>query len=142
MVAEGCPNGRESLPKALRDTRIRDIAMRVLSRNWGRIENDPGAPTPGPYLTSSPCPGDEASMIVPTLATLEPESAQRYVIGMLDDLRRQTEHLQYHRPRVMLLARQCGLSHAEIAAVLGMSEPAVRQAVKRAKGTPGMELDE
>jgi DNA-directed RNA polymerase specialized sigma24 family protein len=61
---------------------------------------------------------------------------------MLDDLRRQTEHIQYNRPRVMLLARKFGLSHAEIAAVLGMSEPAVRQAVRRAKGKPGMELDE
>ena len=74
--------------------------------------------------------------------TLEPESAQRYVIEMLDSLRRQTEHLKYNRPRYMLLARKYGLSHAEIAAVLGMSEDAVRQAVRRAKGTPGMEFPE
>ncbi|MEV0247925.1 sigma factor-like helix-turn-helix DNA-binding protein [Nocardia sp. NPDC050712] len=78
-------------------------------------------------------------MSVPTLADLEPEEAQRQVIGMLDDLRRQAEHIQFHRPRLMLLARKYGLSHAEIAAVLAMSEPAVRQAVRRAKDSPGLE---
>ncbi|MEV6432879.1 sigma-70 region 4 domain-containing protein [Nocardia sp. NPDC051463] len=149
MVAEwspdGVPNGNECLPNGLRDTRIRDIAMRVLSRNWGKIENGPGGATntilPGPYLRNSLEPGDEASMSVPTLATLEPETAQRYVVEMLDELRRQTELIQCNKPRYMLLARKYGLSHAEIAAVLGMSEGAVRQAVRRAKGTPGMEFD-
>jgi DNA-directed RNA polymerase specialized sigma24 family protein len=73
--------------------------------------------------------------------TVDPDQARPYVIDMLDALRRQREAYQINQPRYMLLARKYGLSDAEIADAIGMSEGGVRRALNRAAGTPGMDLD-
>ena len=79
----------------------------------------------------------EAPLTIPDLPSwVDPDDAQRYIIGMLDDLRKQGELYRINKPRCMLLARRHGLKNAEIAIVLGMSEEAVRQAIKRAKNSP------
>lgn len=68
------------------------------------------------------------------------DDARNYLVEMLDALRRQEEALHVNKPRYMLLARRYGFKHAEIAELLGMTPSGVRQAVRRAKGTPGMEF--
>lgn len=137
MVAEGCsdkgPNGR----KTFRDTEVRDAAMPVLSRNSGRIRNGPGhmvlehRPGPGPSPTHQS--GNEAYLTIPELVSLPREEAQKRVIEALDAVRKQGDSYHINKPRWMLIARRLGLTHAEIAVVLGMSEVGVRQAIKRAK---------
>ncbi|MGI5223018.1 sigma factor-like helix-turn-helix DNA-binding protein [Nocardia sp. CA-290969] len=72
--------------------------------------------------------------------SVSPDEARPYIVDMLDSIRRQQESLNVNRPRYMLLAREYGLKHAEIAEALGMTESGVRQAVHRAKDTPGMEF--
>jgi hypothetical protein len=128
----GVPNGQ-------RGTEIRDALVQVLTGSRGKIEDDPGrdgvgAPVPGSDLRPTLESGNEASLTIPDLpSSVDPENAQRYIIGMLDDLRKQGELYRINKPRYMLLARRYGLKNAEIAIVLGMSEEAVRQAIKRAK---------
>ncbi|MEV0367550.1 sigma factor-like helix-turn-helix DNA-binding protein, partial [Nocardia fusca] len=68
------------------------------------------------------------------------DEARPHIVDMLDSIRRQQEALNVDRPRYMLLARKYGLKHREIAELLGMTESGVRQAVHRAKDTPGMEF--
>lgn len=66
--------------------------------------------------------------------TVEPDQARPHVIGMLDDLRRQREAYQVHQPRCVLLARKHGLTLAEIAEYIGMSESGVRYVIAEAGG--------
>ncbi|WP_147265916.1 sigma factor-like helix-turn-helix DNA-binding protein [Nocardia puris] len=68
------------------------------------------------------------------------DEARPHIVEMLDALRRQEEALRVSKPRYMVLARKHGLSEAEIAELLGMSESGVRAAIRRADGTPGMEI--
>jgi len=141
--SDRCPNGR----KTFSDTEFRDALVQVLTDNHARIENDPsrdgvGAPGPGSDLSSTHKFRSEASLTIPDLPrSVDPDDAQRYIIGMLDGLRKQGELYRINKPRYMMLARKYGLKNAEIAIVLGMSEEAVRQALKRAKNsTPEWEI--
>lgn len=134
--------GTKSDPNWLPDTEIRDIRFDVLSRNWGRIEKDPnrnGAPTPGPGSSLSPTSQsrDEVSLTLPDLPpSVAEDDAQAYIVGELDALRKMGELYNINKPRWLLIARKYGLSYAEVAVVLGMSEGAVRRATNRAKNSP------
>lgn len=68
--------------------------------------------------------------------TVEPDQARPYVIEMLDAIRRQREALHVNRHRYVLLARKYGLTFADIAETLGMSESGIRYIVDMADGTP------
>ena len=124
------------------DTKIRDVRSGVLSRSWGKIKKDPGhdgvgAPGPGSDLSPTCQSRDEVSLTIPDLPPgVAEDDAQAYIIGALDDLRKQGELYRINKPRWLLIARKYGLSYEEIAVVLGMSEGAVRRATNRAKNSP------
>lgn len=143
MIAGNSSDPSRSEPKVFRDRGIRDVAISALSHNWGKIEDGPGHMVlqhrPGPSPNPTHQSGKEACLTIPEWASLSREEAQKRVIETLDALRKQGESYLINKPRWMLIARAYGLSHAEIAVVLGMSEGAVRQAVKRAKNSPDFE---
>lgn len=144
MIAENSSDRDRNEPKRHCDMGIRDAPISVLSRNSGKIEDGPGhmvlqhrpGPSPNPTREKS---GKEAWLTIPEWSSLSCEEAQKRVIETLDSIRKQGESYLINKPRWMLIAREYGLSHAEIAVVLGMSEGAVRQAVKRAKNSPDFE---
>jgi len=144
VIAENSSDRAKNEPKRLCDMGIRDAAMPVLSRNSGKIGDGPGhmvlqhrpGPRPNPTRKKS---RKEACLTIPEWSSLSREEAQSRVIETLDSIRKQGESYLINKPRWMLIAREYGLSHAEIAVVLGMSEGAVRQAVKRAKNSPDFE---
>lgn len=68
------------------------------------------------------------------LPSTEPDQARPYVIDMLDSLRRQREAYQVNRHRCLLLARKHGLTLAEIAEYIGMSESGVRYVIAESGG--------
>ena len=137
----------------LDDMGIRPECALSLSHNCGRIEaaNEhlnmdvaAGATNTLRPLTHSSEATREGSAVHATQlgssSPLSQDEARPYIVDMLDSIRRQQEALDVNRPRFMLLARKYGLRHREIADLLGMTESGVRQAVHRAKDTPGMEF--
>lgn len=62
-----------------------------------------------------------------------------YASEMLDSIRTQEQSLAVTKARFMALAHHHGLSFAEIGEHLDMSGRAVKRAIRRAAGTPGME---
>jgi|SRR5690606_7417742 len=132
---------------------IRSGPAPVLSRSWGKIDEGnehlnmnvaAGATnTLRPLTHSSELTREGLAVHATQLGNPGPvdqDEARPYIVDMLDSIRRQQEALNVNRPRFMLLARRYGLKHAEIAELLGMTESGVRQAVHRAKDTPGMEF--
>lgn len=141
-VAGGLPSERVATSKTLCDTAIQDVRSGVLSRRWGRIkENDPDHKVrqhrPGSDLHPAVENETRLSLTIPDLPPeVAEEDAQRYIIGVLDDLRKLGESIQINKPRWLIIARRYGLSFEEMAVVLGMSEAAVRRAHSRAKQSP------
>lgn len=137
----------------LDDMGIRPIPAPMLSRSWGKIDSAnehlnmdvaAGATNTLRPLTHSSDVTREGSAVHATqlgnTSPVDQDEARPYIVDMLDSIRRQQEALNVNRPRYMLLARKYGLKHAEIAELLGMTESGVRQAVHRAKDTPGIEF--
>ena len=138
----------------LDDMGIRGEDALSLSHNCAMIETAPraGAPTPETpqglttnfdYTEGGACvsiPKSPLPAVSPLRESISLDEARPYIVDMLDSIRRQQEALDVNRPRFMLLARKYGLRHREIAELLGMTESGVRQAVHRAKDTPGMEF--
>lgn len=62
-----------------------------------------------------------------------------YASEMLDAVRTQEQSVAVAKARFMALARTHGLTYAEIGEHLDMSPRAVKRAIRRAAGTPGME---
>lgn len=62
-----------------------------------------------------------------------------YASEMLDAVRTQEQSVAVAKARFMALARTHGLTYAEIGEHLDMSSRAVKRAIRRAAGTPGME---
>lgn len=62
---------------------------------------------------------------------LSPDDARPHIVDMLDAARKQEQACAINKARYMLLARRHGISVAEIAELLDMSQPGVRKAVKR-----------
>ncbi|MGW4126391.1 sigma-70 region 4 domain-containing protein [Nocardia sp. NPDC004711] len=65
-------------------------------------------------------------------ADLTPDEARIYVVATLDSIRKAEQAAALNKVRCMRLGRRYGLSYAEIAECLGMSESGVRQAIQRA----------
>jgi hypothetical protein len=55
-----------------------------------------------------------------------------HAIGLLDSIRHQYEYARINRIRLMIYAREQGLSCHEIGIVLGLTEDGVRKAIARA----------
>ncbi|MFE2994233.1 sigma factor-like helix-turn-helix DNA-binding protein [Nocardia sp. NPDC059246] len=72
-------------------------------------------------------------------ADLTPDEARTYVVTVLDAVRKAEQTNALHKVMYMGLGRRYGLSFAEIAECLGMSESGVRRAIQRAEATPGGE---
>ena len=155
MVDRSDEVGRNSL----RDTAISSAQEASPTGNWGRIEGAfelnidvaAGATNTVRPLTSptSSTPKEEA-VPQPTQVgfagvssalfddTLVPaRDARNYLTDALDSLRRTEEAVRTDKPRFMMLARRFGFTNVEIGELLGITEAAVRGAIKRAKGTPG-----
>jgi hypothetical protein len=127
----GCP----ATGKKLCDTRIRHIGVALLSHNSGRMENGPDGATntnAGAYHAPfQPEIEGEVAAILPILDGLTDAERHDYLIGLLDDHRRQYEATRLNRVPLMRLAREHGLSCHDIGVVLGITENAVRTAIKR-----------
>ena len=63
--------------------------------------------------------------------------ARNYLTAALDSIRKAEQCVRLDKPRFMALARTHGFTNAEIGELLGVSEAAIRAAIKRAKRTPG-----
>ncbi|WP_280475465.1 hypothetical protein [Nocardia asiatica] len=124
--------------KKLCDTRIRHIGVALLSHNSGRMENGPDGATntnAGAYHAPfQPEIEGEVAAILPILDGLTDAERHDYLIGLLDDHRRQYEATRLNRVPLMRLARENGLSCHDIGVVLGITENAVRTAINRAQG--------
>lgn len=128
-VASSRDQSGSDFPNGQCDTEIGDELKQKPSHNWDRIGNGPSHMVlqhrPGPSPTLNAQEEDEVDLTLPDLSSLPREEAQLRVIKALEVVR--------ERPKWLLAARACGLTHAEIAVVLGITEQTVRQAVKRAK---------
>ncbi|MCC3333547.1 sigma factor-like helix-turn-helix DNA-binding protein [Nocardia abscessus] len=58
---------------------------------------------------------------------------------MLDSIRRQEQAVALSKVRYLLLGDRYGMTAAEMAEAVGMSESGVRSAIARAKSSPGEE---
>ncbi|MFE3051579.1 sigma factor-like helix-turn-helix DNA-binding protein [Nocardia sp. NPDC059239] len=70
-------------------------------------------------------------------AGLTLDETRTYITAMLDAIRKAEQAAALHKTRYMTLGRRYGLSCAEIAEYLGMSESGVRQAILRAEASIG-----
>ncbi|WP_446226257.1 ECF-type sigma factor [Nocardia sp. IBHARD005] len=89
---------------------------------------------------ASPRKGGDPMLSV--LGDTSHDQAQTHLVAMLDEVRRQQELLNVNRARYLALARQYGMTNAEIGEVVGMSASGVKKAIGRAAGTPGIEFGE
>ncbi|MBM4508884.1 sigma factor-like helix-turn-helix DNA-binding protein [Prescottella equi] len=64
----------------------------------------------------------------------QPRVSRRHIITRLDDIRRAREEIREHWIAAMREARENGFTNQQIGDVLGVSETAVRNALKRAGG--------
>lgn len=97
----------------------------VATRSLARARNAAGG---GRWAVETMAPGDlpDRPTAAPDVAdTVEARSRESYVLALLDTLP--------PRPRAVLCLRLEGLSTAEIAAELGLEQPAVRQNLSRAR---------
>lgn len=119
-------------PLTVKETRVLSIANNC--ENWGKIQDDPagvGAPMTG---SDQPESSHETGKADVTIAIVErPSDIERQdrMVGRLDDIRHQYESSKLNRDRLMAQARHMGMTHHEIGEVLGITESAVRAAIKR-----------
>lgn len=125
--------------KAIRHNDIHAIGIAVLLGESATVnesaptvlEHHMSGPDRTPTHRENEC---EAVLRVADLPAMTPEELRNYAIGLLDDDRCQYESARTRRPLSMMFARDCGLSCHDIGVVLGITENAVRQAMKRAEG--------
>jgi len=116
-----------------RETRVLSVAKECES--WGKIQDDPagvGAPMTG---SDQPESRQEQGKADVTIAIVERPSdieKQERMVGRLDRVRDLYESSKLNRDRLMAQARRQGMTHHEIGEVLGITESAVRAAIKRA----------
>jgi hypothetical protein len=129
--------GTKSTPNGKRDTKIREIGMRKLWRNRGKIENNPGgAGTPYAGVDHAPSVHEtegEVTPILPSLAGLTDTERYKHLIGALDDVQRSYEAARKSRDQFMVFARENGVSCHDIAIVLGITESGVRARIRQIK---------
>lgn len=65
---------------------------------------------------------------------------QDHIGSMLDEIRSQEQSIAISKARYIELAHRYGLTYATIGEHLDMTPRAVKRAIRRAAGTPGMEF--
>ena len=139
MTAPDWPDSDPNESKLVSDTGSRNIGLQLLLRNSARMENGPdrcgntddaGADHAPPLLKT----GKRGAPILPsTLAGLTDSERRVHLIHLLDDARQRYDAARVDRHRLMVLARDNGVSCREIGIVLGISEQSTRAQIKRAK---------
>lgn len=134
--ASECHSSAIGDPNALWDTDIRNIGLQLLVGNSGRMENGPdGAANTnvGAYHapSSHQIEGEVLAILPSTLAGLTDTERRTRIIYLLDDARQRYIAARAARLRLMVLARDNGVSCRDIGIVLGISEQAVRAQIKR-----------
>ena len=123
----------------LRHKQIQHIGIERLRRKEGKMtgdKNDPASSARQRLAGSDPPQSsNETGKADVTIASVvedpEPEQVDR-MIGRLDQVRDLYESTRMNRIRLMVQARRMGISCHDIGVVLGITENAVRSAVKRA----------
>lgn len=137
-VAGGLPSERVATSKTLRDTAIRDLGMRKLWRNSGKMKNAPaGAATPDAGGDHAPPTHEiegEVPNILPSLAGLTDSERYKHLIGALDDVHGRVKAVLKEQDALMVFARDNGVSCHEIAIVLEITESGVRARLRKVRG--------
>lgn len=137
MIATGWTDSDSNGSNSVSDTEIREIGMRKLSRNWGKMENGPAVlETPNAEADHAPPLHEiegEVSTILPSIAGLTDIERHKYLIDLLDGAHQGYESAQSLRDRTMVFARAHGVSCHDIAIVLGITESGVRARIRHIK---------
>lgn len=139
MIATGWTDSDPNGPDAVSNTEIRNIGLQLLLRNCARIENGPAVlETPNAGADHAPPlhrTGKRGTAILPsTLAGLTDSERRVHLIHLLDEVRQRYDSARDDRRRLMVFARDNGVSCRDIGIVLGISEQSTRAQIKRAKG--------
>lgn len=120
----------------MRHNRIQHLGVERLRGERGRIKSDPASSARQRLAGSDqPQTSHEIGKADVTIASVvedpEPEQVDR-MIGRLDQVRDLYESTRLNRIRLMVQARKLGMSCHDIGVVMGITENAVRSAIKRA----------
>lgn len=114
----------------------RELCPRNESGRQGRIKNDPASSARQRLAGSNqPSPRIEQGKADVTIASIERPSdieSRDRMLGELDYIRDLVESSRMNRVRLMMKARHQGWSCHDIGVALGITEDAVRKAIKRA----------
>lgn len=120
-------------PLTDRETRVVSAAKDC--EKWGKIQDDPAGVAAPMTGSDQPESSEEQGKADVTIAIVERPSdiqQQDRMIGKLDHVRDLYESSKLNRDRLMVQARSQGMKYHEIGEVLGITESAVRAAIKRA----------
>ena len=107
------------------------VANRDCLRRGNSVELIVAAGATNTLRPLTPEPSRREGLFMDATHDLSPDDARPHIVDMLDAARKQEQACAINKARYMLLARRHGISVAEIAELLDMSQPGVRKAVKR-----------